>query len=482
MLMPTITPESGIVIGAAALAGLLLGVVIMHARLLHLRRTHAQATHELDTELARQATRIEALQGEATRVGVELERRLQRIDSLHAALLEARSALAASDARAATQRQADADRIELLAQARERLGHEFEALANRIFEEKNERFGQHSRNVLELTLQPLREQLGDFRRRVDEVHGSDTDARARLLQELASLKDLNQRMSDEALNLTRALKGDNRVQGHWGEVILERILEDSGLRKGHEYDTQVVTHDDDHQRRAPDVVVRLPEGRDVVIDSKMSLNDYETFCSAESDGEREAALHRHIASLRTHIGGLSVKDYTALEGIRSLDFVLVFVPIETAFMAAMEHDPTLFGRAFERNIILVGPTTLLATLRTIDSMWRLERQNRNAEEIARRAGSLHDQFARLLESIEEIGRHLQRASNAHEQALARLTYGRGNLVARVTQLARLGAKTRKQLPEAIASRVELDAIEDIDADDADRATSTDGAHDPAGDR
>ncbi|MCG3171159.1 MAG: hypothetical protein CALGDGBN_02746 [Pseudomonadales bacterium] len=389
--------------------------------------------------------------------GIRLERaHAQRLEELRESLLDARTELAGNAARHAAERQAADEKLALLGAAREQLALEFTALANRIFEEKNERFGQHSRATLELTLRPLREQLTDFRRRIDEVHGSDTDARARLLQELGSLKELNRRMSDEALNLTRALKGDNRVQGHWGEVILERILEESGLRKGHEYDTQVVTRDGEGQRRAPDVVVRLPEGRDVVIDSKVSLNDYERYCSAQSDEERDAALRAHVASLQAHVTALSAKDYAGLEGIRTLDFVLVFVPIEAAFMKAMEHDATLFGRAFAHNIILVSPTTLLATLRTIDSLWRLERQNRNAEEIARRAGALHDQFARVLESLEDLGRHLQRTSAAYEQTVERLARGRGNLVGRVMQLARLGAKARKPLPEAIVARAELD--------------------------
>ena len=452
----TITPELGAAILVGIFVGALFGALGMRVRSTRLQRGHEHRVSELRAELALQSVRTETQQREFERSSAELERAGQRMDELRAALLETRTALAASEASHGAERRAAAEKLSLLAEARESLGHEFAALANRIFDEKNERFGQNSRSMLELTLQPLREQLTDFRRRVDEVHGSDTDARARLVQELASLKDLNLRMSDEALNLTRALKGDNRVQGHWGEVVLERVLEDSGLRKGHEYDTQVVTRDENDQRRAPDVVVRLPEGRDVVIDSKMSLSDYERYCSAQQDAEREAALRGHLASLRNHVSTLSTKDYAGLAGIRSLDFVLVFVPIEAAFMTAMEHDPTLFGRAFDRNIILVSPTTLLATLRTIDSMWRLERQNRNAEEIARRAGSLHDQFVRLIESLEDIGRHLQRAGAAYELTLDRLSRGRGNLVDRALQLARLGAKTRRTLPDTVVARAELD--------------------------
>lgn len=470
MLSSTPVPESVVLALAGALLGVTLVAVYLYLRSLRLQQLHAQQILELEAERVQHAVRLEGLQREVQRGSAELARAQQRTEELRDALLAARTELAASEARHGAERRAASEKLALLTEARERLAHEFSALANRIFDEKSERFGQHSRNTLELTLQPLREQLADFRRRVDEVHGSDTDGRARLLQELGSLKELNRRISDDALNLTRALKGDTRVQGHWGEVILERILEDSGLRKGHEYDAQVVTHDEGGQRRAPDVVVRLPEGRDVVIDSKVSLNDYERYCAAEHDEGRDAALRGHIASLQAHIAALSAKDYAGLEGIRTLDFVLVFVPIEAAFMKAMEHDPTLFGRAFERNIIVVSPTTLLATLRTIESMWRLERQNRNAEEIARRAGALHDQFARVLESLEDVGRHLQRATAAHEQTVERLARGRGNLVGRVLQLARLGAKARKTLPDAIVARADVGDSEDDEIDAASQAT------------
>ena len=213
------------------------------------------------------------------------------------------------------------------------------------------------------------------------------------------------------------------------------------------------------------MIVRLPEGRDVVIDAKVSLTDYERFCSAETEAGREAALRAHVASLQAHIAALGVKDYATLEGIRTLDFVLVFVPIEAAFMKAMEQDPTLFGRAFERNIIMVSPTTLLATLRTIESMWRLERQNRNPEEHARRAGARHGQFARVLESLEDLGRHLERTRAAYDLTLERFARGRGNLVSRVTQLEKLGARARKALPDAILAVAELDEEEPL-RDDA----------------
>ena len=332
------------------------------------------------------AARIERLEG-------ELRRREARIDQLQQSLAREQNEHAALRARQQEQQRAAAEKMHLLEQARAQLSVEFTALANRIFQENTDRFARESKTTLDLTLTPLREQLAEFRRRVDEVYTGDSEGRVKLLHEIGALKELNRQMSDEALNLTRALKGDSKMQGGWGEVILERVLEESGLHKGREYDTQVTIRDAEGQRRIPDVIVRLPEGRDVVIDAKVSLRDYERYCSATDEDLRSAALRAHVGALRNHIETLSVKDYQDLEGLRTLDFVLVFVPIEAAFITALEQEPALFRRAYDRNIIMVSPTTLLATLRTVQSIWRYERQSRNAEEIARGAGALHDQFA-----------------------------------------------------------------------------------------
>jgi len=452
-------PNYLFVAAAAFLLGLLLGAFVLQSRGQRERSALEGLARAAQAEAAAQQARLDGALREAARREADMARHETRAEELRQALAGARAELAQEGARHAAESRAAAEKLSLLAEAREKLGLEFGAIANRLFQEKADRFSQDSKTALDLTLGPLREQLSEFRRRVDEVNTGDTEGRARLLHEIAALKDLNRRMSDEALNLTRALKGDSKVQGNWGEVILERILEDSGLHKGREYETQVATVDAHGQRRMPDVIVRLPEGRDVVIDAKVSLTDYERYCSAGTEPEREAALRAHVASLQAHIAALGVKDYAALEGIRTLDFVLVFVPIEAAFMRAMEQDATLFGRAFERNIIMVSPTTLLATLRTIESMWRLERQNRNAEEIARRAGALHDQFARVLESLEDLGRHLERTRAAYDQTLERFARGRGNLVSRVTQLEKLGAKARKALPGTILAVADLDEDE-----------------------
>ncbi|MBK7169614.1 MAG: DNA recombination protein RmuC [Gammaproteobacteria bacterium] len=406
------------------------------------------------------AARIERLEG-------ELRRREARIDQLQQSLAREQNEHAALRARQQEQQRAAAEKMHLLEQARAQLSVEFTALANRIFQEKTDRFARESKTTLDLTLTPLREQLAEFRRRVDEVYTGDSEGRVKLLHEIGALKELNRQMSDEALNLTRALKGDSKMQGGWGEVILERVLEESGLHKGREYDTQVTIRDAEGQRRIPDVIVRLPEGRDVVIDAKVSLRDYERYCSATDEDLRSAALRAHVGALRNHIETLSVKDYQDLEGLRTLDFVLVFVPIEAAFITALEQEPALFRRAYDRNIIMVSPTTLLATLRTVQSIWRYERQSRNAEEIARGAGALHDQFARVLESLDDLGRHLARTQGAFEQTLDRLARGRGNLVSRVVKLEKLGARTRKQLPAQILAIAHLDEDADDDSVDLD---------------
>ncbi|MEH6551185.1 MAG: DNA recombination protein RmuC [Pseudomonadales bacterium] len=335
------------------------------------------------------------------------------------------------------------EKLRLLEDARARLTVEFENLANRIFEEKSEKFTSLNRRSLDQTISPLKDQIKEFKKRVEDVYDKESQQRQSLLSEIGHLKALNNQISEDAINLTKALKGENKTQGNWGEVILERVLEESGLRKGHEYDTQVNLVDDEGKRRAPDVIVHLPDGKDIVIDAKVSLLDYERYCKEEDEAIRSMSLKSHANSIRAHIKGLSRKSYEDLEGVRSLDFVLLFIPIEAAFLAAFEYDSQLFREAYDQNIIVVSPTTLLATLRTIQSIWRYERQNRNAEEIARQAGNLHDQIALVAEGLEDIGKHVARAGLAQEKTMRRLSEGSGNLVGRAQRLEKLGAKVNK---------------------------------------
>ncbi len=352
------------------------------------------------------------------------------------------------------------EKLQLLQDARKQLESEFNNLANRIFEEKSERFLKTNKDTLQATLDPLRTQLKDFRSKVEDVYDKETRDRLSLKHELNTLKELNQRMSEDAINLTRALKGDKKAQGNWGEIVLERVLEESGLRRGHEYETQFSATSGDGQRRQPDVVVRLPEGRDIVIDSKVSLVAYDRYVACEDDAEKKLALAEHVQAVKQHIDGLSLKEYEQLEAINSLDFVLLFIPIESAFMAAFDSDPSMFARAYDKQIIVVSPTTLLATLRTVQTLWRYEHQNRNAEKIAAQAGAIHDQFALVLESLEDVGRHIDRAHESWDKTRARLSTGRGNLVKRVQDLEKLGARTKRTLPAGMVADSDEDSSGD----------------------
>ncbi len=390
----------------------------------------------------------------------------ERIDKLSQQLDEqrtdaslAKTELSALNVQLTEERKAAAEKLKLLEHAKERLSAEFEVLANRIFEEKSEKLLNRNKQSLEHTLSPLKDQLSGFKKQVEDTYDKETRERLSLLHEVNALKDLNQKMSADAINLTRALKGDNKLQGNWGELILERVLEDSGLKKGREYQLQLNLSAEQQQRRLPDVIVHLPDQRDLVIDAKVSLLDYERYCSVDDEAEKQAALQAHIQSMRRHIKNLSIKDYAGLEGLRTLDFVFVFVPIEPAFLLAFEHDQGLFREAYDKNVIVVSPTTLLASLRTVQNLWRYDAQNKNAEKIARRAGGLHDQFVLVLESMEEMGRQIDRAKNSYATMMNRFSKGKGNLVNRTRELEKLGAKTKRQLPNTIKDLAETDVTD-----------------------
>lgn len=341
------------------------------------------------------------------------------------------------------------EKLQLLEENKQQLKMEFQHLAQQIFEEKGKQFTEQNHQQLNQLVSPLREQLSEFKKRVEDVYDKETRDRVSLHKEILHLKDLNQRISQEAINLTQALKGDSRVRGNWGEIILERVLEDSGLQKGREYEIQQSLDDDEGKRYRPDVIVRLPEGKDVVIDSKVSLAAYERYYSAADEQASQQAFKEHIVSLKAHYQSLAAKNYSQLKGIRSLDFVLMFVPIEAAFLAALQNEPQLFNQAFEKNIIMVSPSTLLATLRTIHNIWRYEYQSQNAQKIAQRAGDLYDKFYGFVESLQEIGKHLDKAQQSYSTAHNRLVTGHGNLISRAEHLKELGVSSKKEL-KAIA--------------------------------
>jgi DNA recombination protein RmuC len=338
-----------------------------------------------------------------------------------------------------------AEQLALLQNAKVELAKEFENLANKIFENKQQQFNLNSKSLLDNTLDPLKLQLTEFRKKVEDVYEKENAERNRLSGQVVELQKQAQKIGEDAVNLAQALKGNSKAQGNWGEVVLERLLEESGLQKGREYDTQVNFTGSDGSRLMPDVIIHLPENKDIVIDAKCSLVDYEKFCSSDDETERKYYLNAHVNSLRSHIKSLSIKDYEKLDGIKALDFVFIFIPIEAAFMFALQHEPGLYREAYDRHIILVSPTTLLATLRTVENIWRYEKQNKNAERIAKEAGALHDQFVLLLESLDAIGNSLNKTQEAYSKARDRLQTGRGNLVKRVDDIRRLGAKTKKSI-------------------------------------
>lgn len=344
------------------------------------------------------------------------------------------------------------EQLQLLRQARESLVQEFENLANRIFDAKQQKFSEQSSRTLNSSIDPLRKEIHDFRKKVEDAYDKENAERNKLVGQIVELQKQAQKVGEDAVLLANALKGESKFQGNWGEVILERILEQSGLTKGREYETQVALKNEEGDRRNPDVIIHLPDQRDIVVDAKVSLTDYERYCRAELPDEKQRSLKQHILSIRAHINGLSRKAYEQLEGVNSLDFVLIFVPVEAAFMLALEHDHTLFRDAYDKGIILVSPSTLLATLRTIHNIWRYEDQNRNAQQIAAEAGKLYDQLVLVVESLDDLGRHIDRSQEAWQQTRKRLVDGRGNLIKKFEDIKKLGARTKRSLPDNLVEK------------------------------
>lgn len=339
----------------------------------------------------------------------------------------------------------------LLMNSEQRLSTQFEQLAHRVFEQTGRRVDEQNRQSLDRLLLPLREQLDGFRRQVQEGFGQEARERHTLAHEIKNLQQLNARMAQEALNLTRALKGDNKLQGNWGELVLSRVLEASGLREGHEYETQVSIRLDGNSRMQPDVIVRLPQERDVVIDAKMSLVAYERYFNSVDDAEREAALNEHLASLRGHIRQLGRKDYQQLPGLRCLDYVLMFIPVEPAFLLAIDREPELINEALRHNIMLVSPTTLLVALRTISNLWRYEQQSQNAQRIAERAARLYDKLRLFVDDMESMGQSLDKAQLSYRLAMNKLTQGRGNLIGQVEGFRAMGVEVKRPISPSLAA-------------------------------
>lgn len=347
-------------------------------------------------------------------------------------------------------RNAAHERQTILEQSEQRLTTQFENLANRIFEHSGKKIEQQNKQSLNFLLSPLKDQLESFKKQVQDSFGEEAKERHTLTHEIRNLQQLNQQMTKEATNLTNALKGNNKIQGNWGEFILSQILDNSGLRLGYEYDTQVNLTNENNQRLQPDVIVHLPQGGDVVIDSKVTLVAYERYFNNDEEIVKTKALSDHLTAVRNHLKQLSQKDYHKLIGINSLDYILMFIPVEPAFLCAIDSDPSLINDALKNNIMIVSPTTLLVALRTIHNLWRYEHQNRNAELIADKASKLYDKVRGFVEDMENLGSTLDKAQQTYQNSLNKLSKGRGNIIGQIERFRELGVEVKKPINPDIA--------------------------------
>jgi len=351
------------------------------------------------------------------------------------------------------------EKIELLENAKKQLADEFSLLANKIFEQKQHQFTLSSQASLEATLKPMQGVLNEFKARVEKVHKEDLEGRASLNEQLKQLQQLNSQMSVEAHNLTQALKGDNKTQGNWGELILERLLERSGLTEGIEFEREKSFTDEAGRRLRPDVVVNMPDNKHIIIDSKVSLADYERALNAENDIDTKKFTKAHLTSLKKHISALAEKRYEHLEQLNAPDFILMFVPVEAAYLMAIESDSRVFEDAFERRVAVVTPTTLFTTLKTIEQLWRYERQSENTVKLIKRAAEVHDKFVGFLDTFEKVGSQFETAQNSYRKARNQLMQGQGNLVRQAEMLRDLAGKTKKEIPSHLLEEAEGSKIE-----------------------
>lgn len=434
--------------------GLLMGLIVLYV----LIRGRLKGFELLKLESARQESREVAFEQEKAWLSQELHQRetdIRALQSRYETLLREQSAL---KAQLDLERIQQDEKIQLLTQAREELSQQFSVLANQILEEKTRKFTEQNQTQLTQLLDPLKEKIQAFQGKVEEVYIQEGKERSALAEQVKQLTSLNQQLSLDAHNLTTALKGQSKTQGDWGEFILEKLLEASGLSAGLHYEIQESHTRPDGSRAQPDVVVRLPENRQLVVDAKVSLSAYAQYVESEDEDQKRLQLARHIESVRTHIKGLSGRNYQELYQLNSLDFVIMFIPIEPAFLLAISSDEKLWQDAWERNVLLVSPSTLLFVVRTVANLWRQEQQNRNALEIARRGGELYDKFCGFVQDLEQLGKQMQTTQKTYEQAFNKLSAGRGNLLRQAELLRDLGLKPTKRLPEHL---IDLDEEADV---------------------
>lgn len=388
------------------------------------QRTLSQA-RDLENKSSLLQTEVQSLSNQLSKVGAELE----------------------------AEKRISAEKLEQFNESKKQLTEQFRNLAQDILEEKSQRFATQNQQNLDLILKPLQEKISDFRKRVDDVYSEEVKERASLQAEIHHLTALNVQMSQDANALTKALRGDSKAQGNWGELVLETILENCGLRKGHEFDVQDTQRNAEGNIVYPDVVIHLPENKHVVIDSKVSIAAYTRSVQTDDPAQQKLELTAHVSSMRTHMSGLSSKNYQSLYGLGSIDFVLMFIPIEPAFLAAIGHQSDLFQEALSKNIVLVCPSTLHATVRTIAHVWRQEHQNRNAQEIARLCGAMYDKFVGFVEDLDGVGKSIALTQKNYDEAYKKLTTGNGNLVRASQKVKELGVKPNKSLPNALIERI-----------------------------
>jgi len=387
---------------------------------------------------------------------MEIEKLQNNISSYQETLLEYKSSNSTLQTKLDEQKNSFEEKIKILQNSEEKLKVEFENLANKIFSENSKKFSEQNKENLGLILNPMKQQIGEFKKKVEDVYDKEAKERSALQYELKSLKELNLKMSEDATRLTNALKGEKKTQGNWGEMVLERVLENSGLRAGHEYEREVSLKDEEDKSFRPDVIINLPENRHIIIDAKTSLNAYNEFVSTQDETIKQAYLKEHISALKTHIKLLSEKRYENLKSINSLDFIFMFVPIEGALLVALENDINLYDEAFKQKIILVSPTTLLVALRAVENTWRYERQARSISDVYYRAEELYKKFHGFVEDLKKVGDSLTKANENYNEAFKKLESGRGNLISQATMLKKVSnIKPKKELDSSLVEKATL---------------------------
>ncbi|WP_228767040.1 DNA recombination protein RmuC [Thiomicrorhabdus heinhorstiae] len=402
--------------------------------------------NEENKQLAALVAEVELLTRGSEESRRQLQHKEEQLESLRFELKEISQQLSSAQTALEKERQAAEEKLALLDEAKQTMGNEFKVLANQIFDQKQQQFTQSSRDNLSAVLKPMQAALDSFKDRVEKTHKEDLEGRAGLQEQLKQLQALNSQMSQEAQNLTQALKGDNKTQGNWGEMILERLLERSGLRQGLEFEREKSFTDENGRRLRPDVVLNLPDQKHIIIDSKVSLVHYEQALNAESETKRQQAVKAHLQSLKQHIDALATKRYDHLEVLNAPDFILMFIPVEGAYLLAIEADSRIFEDAFEKRVAVVTPTTLFTSLKTIEQLWRYERQSENTMKLIKRAAEVHDKFAGFVESFEKVGTQFDTAHKTYQRARSQLVSGQGNLIRQAQMLKELAGKTKKEIP------------------------------------